>query len=53
VEWALHAGKDLYGDLEKIEARKKKKQPGLSRRFLSVFGKKEEDDEEDEADAKE
>ncbi|MFH0816235.1 MAG: hypothetical protein V1934_05415 [Methanobacteriota archaeon] len=44
----MHSGKDLYGDLERIEARKKKRQPGLSSRIFSIFGKKEEDDEEED-----
>jgi hypothetical protein len=48
VEGAMQSGKDLYGDLERIEARKKKRQPGLSSKFFSIFGKKDEDDEEEE-----
>jgi hypothetical protein len=42
-------GKDLYGDLERIEARaKRKRQPGRSKLF-SIFGKRrDEEDVEDE-----
>jgi hypothetical protein len=41
--------RDLYGDLEKIEARaKRKKQSGLSSRLRSVFGKGKEEEEEEE-----
>jgi hypothetical protein len=43
----MQSGKDLYGDLERIEARKKKRQPGLSRKFFSMFGKKDDDDGDD------
>ena len=49
----MHHEKDLYGDLERIEARKKKRQPGLSSKFFSIFAKKEEEDGEDDPEAKE
>jgi hypothetical protein len=47
AEGTMESGKDLYGDLERIEARaKRKRQPGLSSKIFSIFGKKDEDDEE-------
>lgn len=45
----MAAGKDLYGDLERIEARsKRKRQPGFSSKFFSMFGKDEDEEDEDD-----
>lgn len=52
----MAAGKDLYGDLARIEARtKRKRQSGISSRFASIFGRKQVDEEgaEEDDEAKE
>jgi hypothetical protein len=50
----MAAGKDLYGDLERIEARaKRKRHQGLSSRLFSVFGRKDEEEEDENGEEKE